>query len=210
MNKFIENAQWRYATKKYDSSKKISAEDLSTLKKAMQLSASSFGLQPYKILIVDNPEIRKQLQPASWNQSQIVDASHVIVFANYIDFNNDLVDAHIQNTAQTRNIAVENLVGYGSFVKSKLNEMNLEQKNNWTAKQTYIALTNLLNAASSLNIDATPMEGFEPEKYNEILGLNKLNLNASVVATIGYRSEEDLTQHLAKVRKPENELFITL
>lgn len=210
MNKFIENAQWRYATKKYDSTKKISAEDLTTLKEAMQLSASSFGLQPYKILIVENSEIRKQLQPASWNQSQIVDASHVIVFANYIDFNNDFVDAHIQNTSQTRNIAVENLVGYGSFVKSKLSEMNLEQKNNWTAKQTYIALTNLLNAASSLNIDATPMEGFEPEKYNEILGLNKLNLNASVVATIGYRSEEDLTQHLAKVRKPEDELFITL
>lgn len=210
MTQFIKNANWRYATKKFNTSKKVSAEDLATLKEAIRLSASSYGLQPYKVFIIENPEVRAQLQPASWGQSQIVDASQVIVFANMTQLDEAYIDAYMQNMAQTRNIPVESLQGYADFMKSKITTLPSDVKANWTSKQTYLALGNLLNAAAELKIDVTPMEGFEPEKYNEILGLTEKGLNASVVATIGYRHEEDTTQHYAKVRKSNEDLFINL
>ncbi|WP_298302203.1 NAD(P)H-dependent oxidoreductase [Flavobacterium sp.] len=210
MTQFIKDANWRYATKKFDATKKISSEDLASLKEAIRLAASSYGLQPYKVLIVENPELRAQLQPVSWGQSQIVDASHLLVFANIINFGEKEIDATINNMATTRNLPLEALQGYGDFMKSKLVSLPEDVKNTWTSKQTYLALGNLLNAAAELKIDVTPMEGFEPEKYNEILGLEKLGLNASLVATIGYRHEEDATQHYAKVRKSEEELFVTI
>jgi nitroreductase len=210
MTQFIKDANWRYATKKFDATKKISSEDLASLKEAIRLTASSYGLQPYKVLIVENPELRAQLQPVSWGQSQIVDASHLLVFANIINFGEKEIDATINNMATTRNLPLEALQGYGDFMKSKLVSLPEDVKNTWTSKQTYLALGNLLNAAAELKIDVTPMEGFEPERYNEILGLEKLGLNASLVATIGYRHEEDATQHYAKVRKSEEELFVTI
>lgn len=210
MTQFIKDANWRYATKKFDATKKISSEDLATLKEAIRLTASSYGLQPYKVIIVENPDLRAQLQPVSWGQSQIVDASHLLVFANIINFGEKEIDTTINNMATTRNLPLEALQGYGDFMKSKLISLPEDVKNTWTSKQTYLALGNLLNAAAELKIDVTPMEGFEPEKYNEILGLEKLGLNASLVATIGYRHEEDATQHYAKVRKSEEELFVTI
>lgn len=210
MSQFIKDAQWRYATKKFDATKKVSAEDLNTIKEAIRLSASSYGLQPYKVFIIENPELRAQLQPASWGQSQIVDASQVIVFANMTQFGDTDIDAYIQNMAQTRNIPVEAVQGYADFMKSKITPLADDVKANWTAKQAYLALGNLLNVAAELKIDVTPMEGFEADKYNEILGLTEKGLNAAVVATIGYRHEEDATQHYAKVRKSDEELFINL
>ncbi len=210
MSTFIENQKWRYATKKFDATKKISSKDLETLKEAIQLSTSSYGLQPYKVLIIENPELRAKLQPASWGQTQIVDASHLLVFANVVDVTENEIDNYMANMANTRGLQIEDLKPYSDFMKSKLVNLPKEAKAIWTSKQTYLALGNLLNAAAELKIDVTPMEGFEPEKYNEILGLNTLGLNASLVATLGYRHEEDLTQHYAKVRKPNEELFITL
>ncbi len=210
MSQFNENAKWRYATKKFDTTKKVSAEDLATLKESIQLSASSFGLQLYKVIIVENPELRAQLQTASWGQTQIVDASHLLVFANQTTVDNGDVDNYLNNVAATRNLPIEALTGYGDFMKGSLANMPEEVKPIWTAKQTYIALGNLLNAAAELKIDVTPMEGFVPAQYNEILGLDKLNLNAALVATVGYRHAEDDTQHYAKVRKSNEDLFLTL
>lgn len=210
MTQFIKDAQWRYATKKFDATKKVTAEDLNTIKEAIRLTASSYGLQPYKIFIIENPELRAQLQPASWGQSQIVDASQVIVFANMTQFGDADIDAYIQNLSQTRGIPVEAVQGYADFMKSKITPLTDDVKANWTAKQAYLALGNLLNVAAELKIDVTPMEGFEADKYNAILGLNEKGLNAAVVATIGYRHEEDATQHYAKVRKSNEELFINL
>jgi nitroreductase len=210
MSQFNENAKWRYATKKFDTTKKVSGEDLATLKEAIQLSASSFGLQLYKVIVVENPELRAQLQGASWGQSQIVDASHLLVFANQTTVDNGDVDSYLNNVAATRNLPIDALTGYGDYMKGFIGNLPEEVKPIWTSKQTYIALGNLLNAAAELKIDVTPMEGFEPEKYNEILGLDKLNLNAALVAAVGYRHEEDATQHYAKVRKSNDDLFITL
>lgn len=210
MSNFINNQKWRYATKKFDASKKISDADFEILKEAIQLSSSSYGLQPYKVFIIDNPEVRAQLQPLAWNQSQITDASHVLIFANNTNFGENEIDAYIQNMAQTRGIPVESVQGYADFMKMKINAVEPEVKSTWTSKQTYLALANLLNAAAELKIDVTPMEGFEPEKVNELLGFNKLGLNASLIATIGYRHEEDATQFYKKVRKSKEELFTTI
>ncbi|SHJ07720.1 NAD(P)H-dependent oxidoreductase [Flavobacterium terrae] len=210
MSKFIESQNWRYATKKFDASKKISDTDLEVLKEAIRLSSSSYGLQPYKVLIVENPELRAKLQPAAWGQSQIVDSSHLFVFANIINVGEKEIDTYLENIAETRGIPAENIAGYGDFMKSKITSLPEDVKNTWTAKQTYLALGNLLNAAAELKIDATPMEGFEPEKVNEILGLNALGLNATLIATVGYRHEEDANQHAKKVRKSKEELFIKL
>ena len=210
MSKFIESQNWRYATKKFDANKKISEADLETLKEAIRLSSSSYGLQPYKVLIVENPELRAKIQPAAWGQSQIVDASHLFVFANMLNVGEKEIDTYVNNIAETRGIQVENIAGYGDFMKSKIASLPEDAKNTWTAKQTYLALGNLLNAAAELKIDATPMEGFEPEKVNEILGLSELGLNATLIATVGYRHEEDINQHVKKVRKSKEELFIKL
>ena len=210
MSNFINDAKWRYATKKFDATKKVSNEDFETLKEAIQLSASSYGLQPYKVFIIENPEIRAKIQPVAWGQTQIVDASHLVVFANITNFGDNEIDAYVKNVSETRGIPMENVKGYGDFVKSKISTLPLEERNHWTSKQTYLALGNLLNAAAELKIDVTPMEGFEPVAVNEILGFDKQGLNASLIATIGYRHEEDATQHYAKVRKSNEELFINL
>ena len=210
MNTFLENQNWRYATKKFDSTKKVSTENLNTLKEAMRLSSSSYGMQPYKIIMVENPEVRSQLQPAAWGQSQIVDASHLLFFANITNFGNEDIDAVLNVFTTERALPANALDGYGGFIKSKIATLSEEVKNVWTSKQTYLALGNLLNAAAELKIDVTPMEGFDPTAVNEILGLEKLGLNASLLATIGYRHEEDETQHYKKVRKSTEELFITL
>ncbi|MDT8415394.1 MAG: NAD(P)H-dependent oxidoreductase [Flavobacteriaceae bacterium] len=206
----IESLEWRYATKKFDASKKIPTETLETLKTALQLTASSYGLQAYKIFIIENPEIRQKLLPFSWNQNQIVDASQVLVFANQLEIGDADVDAYINNASQTRNVPVEKLKPYADFMKANIKSVPAEAKAFWNAKQTYIVLGNLLTAAAALKIDVCPMEGFDPAAYDEILGLKALGLTAAVVAPVGYRSDEDATAHLAKVRKPKEELFVTL
>tara|TARA_E500000318_G_C3498653_1_gene187474 strand:- start:201 stop:833 length:633 start_codon:yes stop_codon:yes gene_type:complete len=207
MSTVIENRTWRYATKKFDANKRVSEEDLQTLLEATRLSASSYGLQPYHVIVVSDQKVKEQLKPASWGQSQITDASHIIVFANATDFGEELVDDFLENVSNTRNIPMEGLKGYSDFMKSKLMDLPADTKGTWTAKQAYIAFGNLMQAAAELKIDTCPMEGFESDKYNEILGLNGKNLNAVVVLAVGYRSEEDETQHLPKVRKSKEELF---
>lgn len=210
MSNLLESLNWRYATKKFDASKKISDADFNTIKEAIRLSASSYGLQPFKVLVIESPELRAKLQPAAWGQSQIVDASHLIVFANETNFGDAEIDAYGRNLVETRGIPSESIQGYVDFVKSKISTLPLEARDNWTSKQAYIALGTLLYVAAELKIDATPMEGFEAEKVNEILGLDKLGLNASLIATLGYRHEDDATQHFKKVRKSNEEFFINL
>ena len=210
MNNYIEALKWRYATKKFDSSKKVAAEDLNILKEAMQLSASSYGLQPYKIFVIEDQEIRKQLQPAAYGQSQIVDASHLIVIANKADFDENLVDSYVDEISKVRGIEPAQLSGMADYMKKNVVDLAVEMKAQWTAKQTYIVLGNLLAAAAQLKIDTCPMEGFDAKKFNEILGLANNDYNASVIVALGYRSIDDATQHLPKVRRPQEVLFETI
>ena len=210
MNNFIANQSWRYATKKFDSNKKINPTDLNILKEAIRLSVSSYGLQPYQVLIIENPEIRSQIKAVAFNQSQITEASHLLVFANYTTLTNEHIDAYIKNIAETRNIDLAQISEYGHFIKKIFSAKSDAEIENWAAKQTYIALGNLVHAAAELKIDATPMEGFIPEKVNEILNLTEKNLNAVLIAPIGYRAADDATQHEPKVRKSDQNLFINL
>jgi nitroreductase len=210
MSTFLENQNWRYATKKFDAAKKISAADLAFLKEAIRLSTSSYGLQPYRVFIVENPELRAKLVAASYGQAQVADASHLLVFANELNFGEAGIDQLATTICKTRELPLEAIQGYVDYMKGNITGLPEEVRNIWTAKQTYLALGNLLNAAAELKIDVTPMEGFIPAQVNEILGLDKLGLNASLLAPIGYRHEEDATQHYKKVRKSNEELFITL
>ena len=207
--RLIEDLNWRYATKKFDPDIKVNAQDLEKIKQAVQLSASSYGLQLYKVLIIEDQGLREKLKPVSWNQDQITDASHLFVFCNYITISDGLIDDYMKLNAVKREVGLDTLQGYGNFIKEKIAEKSDAEKQEWTARQTYLALANLLTACAELKIDACPMEGFEPEKYNDILGLTDKRICASVIAPIGYRSAEDKSQQLTKVRKPLEVLFET-
>ncbi|WP_461532350.1 NAD(P)H-dependent oxidoreductase [Sinomicrobium sp.] len=207
MSPILESLNWRYATKQFDASRKISEEDLTTLKEAIRLSASSYGMQPYEVFVIENPEIRKELREASWGQSQVTDASHLIVFANKKDVTPNDTEAYVNNLSKTRNIPTDELGGLNDMINNNVVNRPTEDKANWSAKQAYIALGNLLSTAAQLRIDACPMEGFDTQAYNRILKLEEKGLNAAVIAAIGYRSESDPFQGLPKVRRAPEDFF---
>ena len=207
MNTIIDNLNWRYATKKFDTSKKISESDLHTLLEVLRLAPSAYGLQPFKILVIENATIREQLKAKSYGQPQITDASHVLVLCAYLDVKDSHIDEHILNTATTREIDVNLLVGYGDFMKKTINNFDSDQKLVWNGKQVYLALGQLIHAAAQMKIDAAPMEGFDHVGYDEVLNLKAQNLHATVVCALGYRSADDATQHLKKVRKSKSNMI---
>lgn len=207
MHKVIEDLNWRYATKKFDPSKKISSSDIEIIKESLRLTASSYGLQPNHFLIVENVPLREELVPASYGQQQVLDASHLIVICAYTDLTEQHIDAYVENIISTRNSDPDKVKNYGDFMKKTFAEMTNEDKLTWASKQAYIALGQLLHTCASLRIDSTPMEGFIPERYSEILKLNEKHLTPVLICPIGYRHEEDGTQHLEKVRKDQVNLF---
>jgi nitroreductase len=204
---FIENQKWRYATKKFDTSKKISSANLEKIKESINLAATSYGLQLFKVLIIENPETREILEKHSWGQSQLTEASHLMVFCNFTSVKDEHIDSHLQLKSKLMGIEESALKGYGNFMKSKTGEMTPEQTSVWNAKQTYIALGNAMAMCAELKIDTCPLEGFSPEEYNSTLGLHKKGLESTVVLTLGYRSAEDKTQHSPKVIKNLEDLF---
>lgn len=197
----------RYATKKFNATKKVSDDVIALIEEATRLSASSYGFQPYTLLKIENPEIRKLLQPLSWGQSQIVDASHLYVFCSYLDFTEEMVNDYVHKKATIQNIPIDKLDGYSAFMKRKLKEISKQEMPHWTAKQTYIALANMLAACGELNIDSCPIEGFEPKEYDKLLGLNEKGLTATVVMTLGYHAQDDHNFNMVKVRRTREELF---
>lgn len=203
----LKSLNWRYATKKFNATKKVSDDDIALIEEATRLSASSYGFQPYTILKIEKPEIRKQLQALSWNQTQIVDASHLYVFCSYLDFTDEMVNNYIQKKAFIQNIPIKKLEGYRTFMKGKLKEISKQEMPYWTAKQTYIALANMLAACGELNIDSCPIEGFEPKEYDKLLGLSEKGLTATVVMTLGYHAQDDHNFNMVKVRRTREELI---
>lgn len=206
----IENLNWRYATKKFNPEKKIAKSDLDILKESVRLSASSYGLQPYQVILLENEDLREQVKAVAWNQAQITEASDVLIFANITDPGTTEVQDYISNMAAVREIPEVSLKGFADMMNNAVGNLTPEAKENWTAKQAYIALGTLLSAAADLKIDATPMEGFDRAAVNKILELPEKGLSAALIVTLGYRHENDVTQHLKKVRKSNEELFITL
>lgn len=203
----IANLTWRYATKKFDACKKISDEQLSCLKEAIRLSASSYGLQLYKVLIVSDPEIKKQIQPFCWQQSQIVDCSHLFIFCSYKNYHDNYVDDYIELVTAEQELEHAKLEGYGTFIKGKVSEKEPTEQAAWLERQPYLAVSNLIMACAEQRIDTCPMEGFNADDINSFFHLDRKNLNAVVMVAVGYRSEDDKTQHRKKVRKAEKDLF---
>jgi nitroreductase len=193
----LDGLNWRYATKKFDSTKKISDNNFETLLKSLQLSASSYGLQPWKFIVVKNRDILEKLVPISWNQKQITDCSHFIVFAGLKSITPEYIDKHIENTAKVRNIDLSGLEDYKSLMNNNL--VNIKDVE-WSARQAYIALGTLMLSASLLNIDSCPMEGLDPEKYDEILDMKSSDYSSLCACALGYRSDEDDYAKNKKVR----------
>ncbi|WP_462267162.1 NAD(P)H-dependent oxidoreductase [Mucilaginibacter sp.] len=206
----IQPLEWRYATKKFDASKKLSAGQLENLLDAVRLAPSSFGLQHYRILVIEDAGLREQLKAAAYNQSQITDASQLIVFAAETKINEAYVEKYVDLLAKERNTERANLEPFEKTMIATVNHRAEDQRVAWAHKQAYLALGVLLTAAAEAGIDACPMEGFEAGKFDEILGLSEKGLTATVIAPIGFRAEDDAYAHFAKVRKPKEELFIRL
>jgi nitroreductase len=197
----INQLRWRYATKKFDPTRKISDADWRTLEQVLVLTPSSFGLQPWKCVVVIKPAVRERLVHASWGQRQVADASHLVVFAIKENLGVEDVDRYLKRIADVRGVSVDSLGGFRKmlvdFLESSKSGLDI---NAWAARQVYLSLGNFITAASLLGIDTCPMEGFEPARYNEILGLDKQGYSAVVLCAAGYRAADDRYASLAKVR----------
>jgi nitroreductase len=199
--------RWRYATKKFDPARKIAPELWAKLEQAAVLAPSSYGLQPWKFVVVTDSATRKKLHPASWNQPPILDASHLVVFAAKNPPTPADVERHVVRTAEVRGLAVEALDGLRQKINGSLARMSGPDAYSWATRQTYIALGVFLSACAMSGVDACPMEGFQPEKYDETLGLREKGLSAVVLATAGYRMPDDPAAQLAKSRFEVDEVI---
>ncbi len=210
-SQLLEALHWRYATKAFDPARKIPAETWTALENSLVLSASSFGLQPYRFVVVNDRAMRERLLPHAWGQTQITDASHLVIFAARTSVNAAEIEGFIARIAATRGVPVESLGGYKGMMSGMLLSEGFQPfAPHWAARQAYIALGNLLTSAALLGVDACPMEGFVPAEFDRILDLPSQGLTAVVACTLGYRSSEDKYAALAKVRAPKAELLKTV
>ncbi len=210
-DELINALNWRYSTKAFDPTRKIPAETWTAIEDSLVLSASSFGLQPYQFIIVKDPAIRAKLVPHAWGQKQIVDASHLVVFASRTSVTEAEIDELVQLTSSTRNVPAEALAGYRGMMTGILLADSFKAfAPHWTARQAYIALGSLLTHAALLGIDACPMEGFVPAEFDKILGLTEQGLTAAVACPLGYRAADDKYAGLAKVRFAKADLVKTV
>lgn len=197
---------WRYATKKFDPSKKIAPATWAALAKSLVLSPSSFGLQPWRFVVVSDPAVRAKLRPASWNQSQITDASHLVVMARRTTMTAADVERFVQRIIDVRKVPAAAMEDYKKMMLGSVNAPGADLAG-WSARQVYIALGFFLSAAAMLGVDACPMEGIDAGKYDEILGLPAQGYNTVVVAAAGYRASDDWLAGLPKVRFPDADVI---
>jgi nitroreductase len=202
----IDALHWRYATKKFEPAKRIPAGAWEALEHALVLSPSSFGLQPWKFIIVQDPATREKLSAASYGQRQPVDCSHFVVFAGHTKLDSKYVDTYVARIAEVRGVHKESLKGYGDIMKGSAEQARTAgYLDAWAARQVYIALGEFMTAAALLGVDTCPMEGIEPAKYNEILGLSAIGYNALCACAAGYRATDDKYAGAPKVRfKPQD------
>jgi len=192
---------WRYACKKFDATKKIREADWNILVESLRLSASSYGLQPWKFIVVQNPEIRKQLLPLSWGQTPVTDASHFVVLTYKEKMDEAHIDKFIQETAKVRGMDASTLSGYKDMMIGDLVKGPRAQIINWWAqRQVYIAMGTILTTAAMMEIDTLPMEGLDPAGYDKVLGLEGTGYKTVAAVACGYRAADDKYQHAKKVR----------
>ncbi len=204
----LQALHWRYAVKMFDGERAISSDHWSALEEVMVLSASSYGLQPWKFLVITTPSLKAELRPFSWNQSQITDCSHLVVFLRQRTVTEDDLSRLLARTAEVRGVPPETLASYGELMRKDLIDGPRSQMiGTWSANQVYIALGNLLTSAAVLGIDTCPIEGFSPHDYDRILALEPTPYQSAVVCACGYRHSDDRYASLAKVRYPLGEVI---
>ncbi|WP_074410189.1 MULTISPECIES: NAD(P)H-dependent oxidoreductase [Aquimarina] len=206
----IESLHWRYATKKFDTKQIVSQEKIDTLTEAFNLTATSYGLQPLKLVVIKNKDLQKELTSHSWNQQQVADASHVLVFCIEKTIGEQYISKYFDTVKEIRDTPEEILKPFKEQLVDSFTYKSPEEISNWAAKQAYLALGNILTVCAIEKIDSCPMEGFIPEKYDELLNLNDLGLTSVLVLPIGYRAEDDMFSELKKVRRPITDTIITI
>lgn len=202
--------RWRYATKKFDPNRFVDEALVESILESGNLTASSYGLQPYQFVLVTDRQFREGLVPSSYGQRQVVDCSHLIVIAIRTDVNESYIRNFTQLKESVCKLSVGSLDGYAAMMMKSILSMESNDRLQWAARQAYIALGTMMAACAMAQVDACPMEGFKPQDYNHKLDLSSRNLHAQLLLPIGYRSPEDETQHQAKVRRPINETLIRL
>lgn len=207
--RLLDDLKWRYATKKF-SSKKVSNEDIETIVEAINLSASSLGMQTYRVFVIEDQALKKRLGEGSFNK-QIGESSHLLVFAAFGSISQEMIDDYITFFAYEREQPVEELAEFKHAICNFLLPRSDEENFTWSSKQAYIGLGTALIAAANLKIDATPMEGFDADKFDNLLELRDKNLKSVVLLALGYRDQEkDFLANLKKVRVPNEEFAITI
>lgn len=214
MSRMIPNAallaqlNWRYATKKFDSTRQISPDDWQTLEKALILAPASYGLQPFSYIVVQNAEVRTKLRAASWKQSQVTDASHYIVLTIKEKLTEADVQKFMDRMVSVREVPAQKLEGYKSIIIGDVvNGPRSAMQAEWMARQLYIALGQIMTCAAMMGIDTCAMEGIDPAQYDEILGLKKFGVTTKCGLALGYRHSEDGSASLKKVRLEKKDLF---
>ena len=207
----VESLNWRYATKKFDASKKLDAATWRALEEALVLSPSSYGLQPWKFIVVQDPALRAQLREKAWGQSQVTDASHFVVFTHRTDLTEADIDRFLARIAEVRGVSLESLAGYGQVMVGNLVKGPKHATiGDWAARQAYIALGNLMTSAAALGVDATPMEGLDPAAFDKLLGLEGTGYATVMACAVGHRAADDAYAALPKVRFPKEDLVVNL
>lgn len=210
MNNILDALEWRYAVKKFDDKASLTEQQILEVKNAFNLSASSYGLQPYKMIVVQNPDLKEKLVPASYGQKQISQSAALLVFAVRTDFGMDYIDQYFEDMSVKRQIPLENLEGYKNFMKGSFANKSEEEIWSWSVKQVYLTMGHMLASLAAMKIDACPMEGIDPNAYDKILDLKAKQLKTIVAMPIGVRATDDATASALKVRKDLSEIIIEL
>ncbi|ULC57936.1 NAD(P)H-dependent oxidoreductase [Flaviramulus sp. BrNp1-15] len=206
----IKHLKWRYATKKFDASKKLTDSQINTIKEAFNLTATSFGLQTISLVIIENNELRKPLIEHSFHQKQVSEASHLLVICIQDNILKEDVVSYYDNIKDIRNTSETILKPYRESLIQTMDNMSVTERQQWSKNQAYIALGNLMTVCAIEGIDACPMEGFIPEKYDELLGLQDRGLKSVLLLPIGFRAKDDMFSEFKKVRKPLEETIIEI
>ena len=204
---YLEALQKRYSVKKFDKEKTVSKEVLERILQAGKLSASSLGLQPYRLIIVESPEVKEKLISGYYNPSQISTCSHLILILSKKNVDEHYVDGYFRHISEVREVSIDSLALFRKNIEGYTQNPNQAEISHWAEKQCYIVLGNLMFAAALENVDTCPMEGFKKEVIEEILEIDQEKESIAVTLALGYRAEDDHFQNLKKVRKPEEKLF---
>ena len=206
----LEQLKWRYATKKFDETKKVSSNTIKTLKEAFNLTATSYGLQPLKLIIVSNPKVIKDLVPLSFNQGQVGSASHVFIMCIENKVGTDFIKNYFDLVEKTRTTPRELLSSFEAFLIDDFSKKTSEEIKTWATKQAYLAIGNLLTVCAIEKVDACPIEGFSPDKYDAYFNLSEKGLSAVLVMAVGHRAKDDVFSEFKKVRRGVDALVIEI